>query len=285
MVFRSPLDLNLFLLPQKNPFLNLFNQVPPHAPLVLVVSGPSGVGKDAAIRALHAARPGIRFVVTATSRERRPGEIDGVDYTFVSKQRFEEMISNDELLEHAVVYGEYKGIPKRAVEAALEAAREDVEERDRLLKRRAEEAAEAEVGEKDEEGGSPPSAPSAAAAVPAPSDPSSPPPPPGAGAGVVVLRLDVQGAATVRSLLPPSSCVSVFLVAESEAALAARLSARGTETPQALATRVATARSEAARASEFDFVVVNAEDDVDGTVEALGAIVDAERCRSSRRVF
>lgn len=175
------------------------------------------------------------------------------------------MITNEELLEHAVVYGEYKGIPKKAVAAALDAAKKDVEERDAALKERAEEAAEA-------------------AAAAGSSSPSEEPLPLPLGAGVVVLRLDVQGAATVRQLLPARSLVSVFLAAESEAALAARLAARGTESPSALATRVATARSEAARAAEFDFVVVNAEGDVGGTVEALGAIVDAERCRSSRRL-
>lgn len=240
-------------------------QVPPPAPLVLVVSGPSGVGKDAAIRALHAARPGLRFVVTATSRERRPGEVDGVDYSFVSKAEFEGMVSRGELLEHAVVYGEYKGIPRKAVEAALEAARRDAEREVAILRGGAE-------GE--------------AAAAPSPASPSSssPPPAPPSGAGVVVLRLDVQGAATVRALLPARSLASVFLAAESEAALAARLAARGTEGAGALATRVATARHEAARAAEFDFVVVNAEGDVEGTVGALGAIVDAERCRSSRRL-
>lgn len=183
------------------------------------------------------------------------------------------MISSEQLLEHAVVYGEYKGIPKKAVEAALEAARRDVDERDRALKERAAEATEeAAVG-------SPSPSPSSSSQQPAPS-----PTPLPLGTGVVMLRLDVQGAATVRKLLPPQSCVSVFLVAESEVALAARLAARGTETPEDLATRVATARSEAARAAEFDFVVVNAENDVQGTVEALGAIVDAERCRSSRRL-
>jgi guanylate kinase len=98
----------------------------------------------------------------------------------------------------------------------------------------------------------------------------------------VVLRLDVQGAATVRALLP--GCVSVFLTAESEAALAARLAARGTESGAALAARVAAARAEAARASEFDYVIVNAQGDVDGTVDALCAVMDAEKLRAARRL-
>lgn len=58
-------------------------------------------------------RPEIHFVVTCTSRAMRQGEKEGVDYFFVTKNKFREMIDHNELLEHAIVYGEYKGIPKR----------------------------------------------------------------------------------------------------------------------------------------------------------------------------
>jgi len=89
--------------------------VPPPHPAVVVVSGPSGVGKDAVVRRLRALRPELHFVVTATSRAPRPGEEDGVDYFFVSTEEFEKMIADGELIEHAVVYGQYKGIPKKQV--------------------------------------------------------------------------------------------------------------------------------------------------------------------------
>lgn len=82
---------------------------------VVVVSGPSGVGKDTVLRRLQEKRPDLLFVVTATSRAKRPGEVEGVDYFFVSKDEFERMIHDQELIEHAVVYGEYKGIPKKQV--------------------------------------------------------------------------------------------------------------------------------------------------------------------------
>uniref|UniRef100_A0A6U9QRC7 Guanylate kinase-like domain-containing protein n=1 Tax=Picocystis salinarum TaxID=88271 RepID=A0A6U9QRC7_9CHLO len=82
---------------------------------VVVVSGPSGVGKDTVLRRLQEKRPDLLFVVTATSRAKRPGEVEGVDYFFVSKDEFERMIQDQELIEHAVVYGEYKGIPKKQV--------------------------------------------------------------------------------------------------------------------------------------------------------------------------
>lgn len=65
-------------------------------------------------------RDGLHFVVTATSRLQRPGEVDGKDYYFVSKEEFLLMIERDELLEHAVVYGDYKGIPKKQVDTCFE---------------------------------------------------------------------------------------------------------------------------------------------------------------------
>lgn len=67
------------------------------------------------LQRLQEEREGIHFVVTATSRAMRPGEVDGKDYYFVSKEEFLTMIEREELLEYALVYGEYKGIPKQQV--------------------------------------------------------------------------------------------------------------------------------------------------------------------------
>ena len=78
--------------------------VPAPQPLVVVISGPSGVGKDAVIRRLQDKRPDLHFVVTATSRPMRPGETHGIDYFFVSREQFETWIAEEQLLEHAVVY-------------------------------------------------------------------------------------------------------------------------------------------------------------------------------------
>lgn len=161
------------------------------SPLVVVISGPSGVGKDAVIRRLQSRRPDIYFVVTATSRPMRRGERDGVDYYFVTRETFENWIATDQLLEHAVVYGEYKGIPKRQVEEAIIRGND------------------------------------------------------------VVLRIDVQGAATVRNLLP--DIVTIFLVAESEKELVNRLVARKTEPEDKMKVRIATAKSEMARVAEFEY--------------------------------
>ncbi|KAL4385866.1 hypothetical protein GQ457_09G018460 [Hibiscus cannabinus] len=88
-------------------------------PLIIVISGPSGVGKDAVIKRLGEVRENLHFVVTATSRTIRPGEVDGKDYYFVSKEEFLSMVEKDELLEYAVVYGDYKGIPKKQIRECM----------------------------------------------------------------------------------------------------------------------------------------------------------------------
>jgi len=88
-------------------------------PLLLIISGPSGVGKDTVVAAMEKAGIPFRFVVTSTTRPPRPGEIDGEDYVFVERDQFERMIDEDELIEYAVVYDQYKGIPKKHVRDAL----------------------------------------------------------------------------------------------------------------------------------------------------------------------
>lgn len=93
-------------------------QAPSPQPLLVVISGPSGVGKDAIIKRLQEVRPDLHFVVTATTRGQRAGEVQGKDYWFVNTEEFKDLIADQELLEHAVVYGDYKGIPKQHVGGA-----------------------------------------------------------------------------------------------------------------------------------------------------------------------
>lgn len=88
-------------------------------PLLIVVSGPSGVGKDAVIAGMKRMGCPLHFAVTATTRPQRGGETDGVDYHFVAKARFEQMAVNNELLEWANVYGNLYGVPRREVQQAL----------------------------------------------------------------------------------------------------------------------------------------------------------------------
>lgn len=89
-------------------------------PLLIVLSGPSGVGKDVTLQALKRRNIPLHFVITATTRAPRPEETHGVDYFFYSKAEFERMISENELLEYAIVYDDYKGIPKDQVRKAMQ---------------------------------------------------------------------------------------------------------------------------------------------------------------------
>ena len=91
------------------------------APLLVILTGPSGAGKDTLAAALGS-RPGssIGFAVTATTRPPRQGETDGRDYHFVSDAEFERMIRDGEMLEHAIVYGQNKGVPISSVRRVLD---------------------------------------------------------------------------------------------------------------------------------------------------------------------
>ncbi|KAH9298813.1 hypothetical protein KI387_030495 [Taxus chinensis] len=198
-------------------------QVPPAKPLVIVISGPSGVGKDAVIKRLQEVRKGIHFVVTATTRAMRPGEVDGKDYYFVSKDEFLSMIEKNELLEYALVYGDYKGIPKQQIRDFMSKGYD------------------------------------------------------------IVLRVDVQGAATLRSILG-NGALYVFLVAESEVSLVKRLMDRKTETKEKLVVRISTSRDEVRRMAEFDYAVVNAEGQLEKTVNLILSIIDAEKARVQQRM-
>ena len=93
-------------------------------PVILILSGPSGVGKDSALDALEELGVDFHRVVTATSRAPRPNEAEGQDYHFVDLQRFADMIENDELLEYARVYGDYKGVPKSEIVEPLRQGRD-----------------------------------------------------------------------------------------------------------------------------------------------------------------
>ncbi len=92
--------------------------------MVVVISGPSGVGKDVMIeRMIESVRLGFHFTVSATTREARPGEVEGVNHYFVSVDAFVNLIASDDLLEWAMVYGNYYGVPKQQLREALSAGK------------------------------------------------------------------------------------------------------------------------------------------------------------------
>ena len=85
------------------------------SPMLIVISGPSGVGKDSVIRCMRKRGLPFHFVITATTRHPRPEEEHGKDYFFISKDEFAEMIEKGELIEYAIVYEDYKGVPTEQV--------------------------------------------------------------------------------------------------------------------------------------------------------------------------
>ncbi len=190
-------------------------------PLLIVISGPSGVGKDSVVQRMMERGMPFHFVVTATTREKREAEVHGKDYWFLSKDEFARMIEHNELIEYAIVYGDYKGIPKAQVREALESGKD------------------------------------------------------------VVMRLDVQGAETVRKLAPEA--LLIFITCESEDELERRLRERKTETADSLSLRIATARKELQRIEAFDYVIVNHDFHLDDTVNKVRSIIEAEHLKVQHR--
>jgi guanylate kinase len=190
-------------------------------PLLIVISGPSGAGKDTVVQRMKERGLPFHFVVTATTRPQRPNEVDGRDYLFVSKNEFARMIEQNELIEYALVYGDYKGIPKAQVRQALTSGKD------------------------------------------------------------VVMRIDVQGAETVRKLAPDA--LLIFITTDNEDELVNRLKQRQTETSDSLAIRIATARKELQRVEAFDYIIINHDFLLDHTVDVVRAIIDSEHHRVKQR--
>lgn len=89
--------------------------------LLIILSSPSGAGKSTLTRRLRAWDPDIRFSISATTREARPGEVDGQDYHFISEAAFKKMVTEGDMLEHAHVFGNFYGSPKGPVSDAIDA--------------------------------------------------------------------------------------------------------------------------------------------------------------------
>jgi guanylate kinase len=188
--------------------------IPVRQPLLIVISGPSGVGKDSVINALKERGLPLHFVVTATTRARRENETEGKDYFFLSMEEFIRKINAQEFIEYSFVYNDYKGIPRKQVQEAMKTGQD------------------------------------------------------------VIMRVDVQGAATIQRLAPEA--LTIFLTTSTEEELVARLKARKTESQDELALRIATARQELKRVNEYDYVIVNSDGCLDTTVDNVIAVITAE---------
>lgn len=94
--------------------------------LLIILSSPSGAGKSTLAKRLMAWDPTLSFSVSATTRNPRPGETDGVEYYFKTKPEFEAMVDAGDMLEHAEVFGNYYGTPKGPVEASMTAGRDTI---------------------------------------------------------------------------------------------------------------------------------------------------------------
>jgi len=94
--------------------------------LLLVLSGPSGVGKDAVLKGLRELKYPLEYITTVTTRPRRAGEKDKVDYHFTSAAKFQEMVKQGELLEWAEVYGNWYGVPREPIKQALDNGRDTI---------------------------------------------------------------------------------------------------------------------------------------------------------------
>lgn len=189
--------------------------------MLVVISGPSGVGKDSVLRQLKELGRNWHFTVTATTRTQRLGEDDGVDYLFLDRDTFHQKAREGEFLECAQVYGNWYGVPRDQVANALAKGLD------------------------------------------------------------VIIKADVQGAATIKRVVPQA--VFIFLMPPSPEELERRLRDRKTETTPDLELRIRTAMDELYQLPLFDYVVVN--DHLETAASQINAIIIAEKCRiPSRRV-
>ena len=193
----------------------------PTKPLFIVLSGPSGAGKDALLTKMKESGYPLEYITTVTTRVQRAEEKDNVDYHFISTGKFQEMLKNNELLEWANVYGNWYGVPKEPIKQALERGRD------------------------------------------------------------TIVKVDTQGAATIKKIMPEA--VFIFLMPPSREELATRLKQRHTESPSDLALRIKTVEEEIKQLPLFDYIVVNKQDKIDLAVSDITAIIAAEKCRVNPR--
>jgi guanylate kinase len=186
---------------------------------LFVIAAPSGAGKTSLTRALLEREPSIRMSVSDTTRPPRPGERDGVDYHFVTPDRFATLKDAGEFLEFAHVHGNWYATSATWLKAQVQSGQD------------------------------------------------------------VLLEIDWQGAAQVRTLIPSS--VHVFILPPSLQSLEERLIRRGQDDGATIARRVEAAREEIRHCEDFNYVIIN--QDFATAVEDLNAIVRASRLRTGQQ--
>ena len=188
---------------------------PRPGPLLVVISGPSGTGKDAILDQLKSSGYPAEFVTTVTTRPKRAGEKDGADYHFIPDKRFQEMLEKKQFLESAQVYGHWYGVPKAPVREALAEGQD------------------------------------------------------------TILKIDCQGAATIKKIIPQA--VFIFVAPPSMEELEARLKGRRTDSDFDCDLRLKIAEEEMKQLHLFDYVVVSQQDRIELAVLAIEAIIIAEK--------
>ena len=186
----------------------------------MVLSGPSGVGKDAALAELRKLERPWYFVVTATTRKIRSGEVDGKDYIFLDERTFLDMKERNDFVEFAQVYGNWYGVPKNQITLGLATGKD------------------------------------------------------------VILKIDVQGSATVRKIAP--NALFIFMLPGSFEELSERLSQRMTESTPEIQLRLDTAKEEMNQAKNFDRQVVNRKDNLGQVVADIDATIADEKQKVGR---
>jgi len=189
--------------------------------LLLVMTGPSGVGKSTLVRRVQQDLPEVRFSVSCTTRPPREGEVEGRDYFFVSVQEFERRLGREEFLEHARVHGNLYGTLRSHVMDEVE------------------------------------------------------------GGAVMLLDIDVQGAAQVRAAGEEASYL--FILPPSFSVLEERLRGRATDAAEVIERRLKTARSEVAQAELFDHRIVN--DDLERAAAEFVEFIEDRRAALSTSVL
>jgi guanylate kinase len=192
-------------------------------PLLVIISGPSGVGKDATLDIMKKAGLPYHYVVTATTRAKRPGEKDGIDYWFISENKFQQMVKRNQFLEWAKVYGNYYGVPKREIKDALKQGLD------------------------------------------------------------VVVKVDVQGAATIKRILPDA--LFIFLMPPSTEELANRLQQRYGLSSAELKVRLGKAQEEMESLPMFDYVITSHTNNLALTADQVNDAVTAAKCQTKPRVI